>query len=230
MTKTKSTYLALVTVLLLPVAVHADLIKSYDFNGDLTDTLGNGLDLVASGGVLGGGRYTFGANEGLRLDSALVNPFDYTIEIKFELDTLAPFWKKILDYQDLSSDTGLYVGDDRLQFYNTTVGGPTPLLTNTDVIARVTRDGATNQVQGFIDNILQWSFNDSANIAVPGGNILNFFEDDHVTSQGEPAIGSVDWIRIYHNDDNVSVPEPGTLALLSIGLFGMGLARRRRKV
>ena len=34
----------------------------------------------------------------------------------------------------------------------------------------------------------------------------------------------------FANWESVSVPEPGTLALLGIGLFGMGLARRRKAV
>ena len=86
--------LALVVCSFAVAPAHAVLIKSYDFSGDLSDSLGNGVDLVASGGALGSGRYTFGANQGLRLTSALPNPNDYTIEIKFEMDSAAPYGKK----------------------------------------------------------------------------------------------------------------------------------------
>ncbi|MDH5617310.1 MAG: PEP-CTERM sorting domain-containing protein [Gammaproteobacteria bacterium] len=35
---------------------------------------------------------------------------------------------------------------------------------------------------------------------------------------------------VFATAERVSVPEPGTLALLGIGLAGMGMSRRRRKI
>jgi hypothetical protein len=41
---------------------------------------------------------------------------------------------------------------------------------------------------------------------------------------------AISHIAIYGREGSSTVPEPGTLALLGIGLFGMGLARRRKAV
>jgi len=46
-----------------------------------------------------------------------------------------------------------------------------------------------------------------------------------VGDNGEVAAGSIEV-----SDRPLSVPEPGTLALFGIGLIGMGLARRRKKI
>lgn len=43
-------------------------------------------------------------------------------------------------------------------------------------------------------------------------------------TEGDPVMAAV----LNSADDVVQVPEPGTLALLGIGLFGMGLARRKK--
>lgn len=65
----------------LTSAAQAALIKSYDFNGTLDDTLGNGASLVASGGTVGATDYTFGLNQGLRLTSALADTSTYAIKL-----------------------------------------------------------------------------------------------------------------------------------------------------
>jgi hypothetical protein len=206
----------------------AALVSSYDFNGDLTDTLGNGADLVSFGGSLAtAGLYTFGNNQGLRLNSAFADPATYAIEIRMQMTANTSFWKKIVDYQNLLSDTGVYIRSSSLTFFNTTLPGPAGIPVLTDAVLALTRDGTSGLVQGFVDGALQWSFNDTTNVAVSVPNILHFFIDDNFNSESFP--GTVDYIRIFDSASTEigSVPEPGTLAVLGLGLAAVGFARRR---
>lgn len=208
----------------------AALVNSYDFNGDLTDTLGNGADLVSFGGSLAtAGLYTFGNNQGLRLNSAFADPATYAIEIKMQMTANTSFWKKIVDFQNLASDHGVYIRSSSLTFFNTTGPGATGIPVQTDAVLALTRDGNTGLVQGFVDGALQWSFNDTGSIAVSAPNILHFFIDDNFNSESFP--GTVDYIRIFDeaNFEVGAVPEPATLAVFGLGLAGIGLARRRRR-
>lgn len=213
----------------------AALIKSYDFNGNLADTLGNGLALVSFGGTISGGRYIFGFNQGLRLGSALPSTSSYAIEFKFEMTNDPTFWNKLIDFENQTSDVGFYIGGDRLRFFNDTTGGPDPIPLNTDVVATLTRNGATKEVTGLLNSVQQWSFIDTLNHGVSSVNTLHFFMDDFVTGPAtgpggrEHFAGSVDYIRIFDGPTSIGVPEPGTVALMAIGLAGLGWMERRKK-
>src|SRR5262245_28977002 len=67
----------------------------YTFDTNLADQFG-GPTLLADGGTVAGGRYTFATNQGLRLLSGLANTSTYSVAMSVEIDALSPGFKKLI--------------------------------------------------------------------------------------------------------------------------------------
>lgn len=216
-------------------AANAALIKSYDFNGDLTDTLGNGNDLVASGGLVSNGRYTFDHNQGLRLTSALLDETTYGIEIRLYADDTGAD-HKVIDFQDLTSDFGLYIDDGGINFFNLPPVGAKGSVRegeNHEFTLGLSRSGGF--IQLFLDGILLVKALDTDQ-AISRGNVLNFFVDDLKFGQLESFSGSADFIRIHEDSTTFGtspispVPVPAALWLFGTALIGLiGFGKRKAK-
>jgi hypothetical protein len=216
-----------VSVLMTSLA-QAALLNSYDFDGGLADTLGNGLDLVASGGTVADGRYSFTINQGLRLESALPSTANYAIEIRLTVDDSVSGFNKLIDLQDLGSDNGLYVYNGDLRFYNYSNQAGS-VVVGAETTVGLARFGSTLEV--YQDGSPLFAVNDTQGHGISAANVLNFFEDDTATSQGEAFAGSVDFIRIHDDASTFGttpVPLPAAVWLFGSALFGAGVFARRK--
>jgi PKD domain/Matrixin len=143
--------------------------------------------------------YAFDAGVGLSLDTTNIIPRDnYSIEIVFRFEDTAS-WQKVIDFENRTQDTGLYVFNGRLQFYpqfpagNVTAGQYYRVL--------LTRSADTQEVKGYIDGVGAFNFTDSqhrADVDNPG-SLLNFFLDDAQTSGIEVSPGRIALLRLYED-------------------------------
>lgn len=237
----KSVCLSLLLLLWWGVS-HAAIISSYDFDYSLSDTLRVGPDLEALDGVLGANGYEFSESLGLRASGLLPSVEDYAIELGFRVTDSVASYNKLIDFQELGSDYGLYIYSGSLQFYGagSNVG---KIAVDSDVVVGITRQD--QKIGLYIDNVLLGSFRDSGR-AVSSSNVLYFFVDDSITRQSESVSGTLDFIRIHEDNSTFGtqpallapqgqrslngttpVPLPATLWLMLAGLAGLlGMTRR----
>ncbi len=220
----------------------------YQFQGTFNDSNGAGPALAvvnsqpADAFVAGG--YLFGQGSGLRLDAPLTagtfNSGNYSIAIRFSFD-ITTGYRRIMEFKNLGADTGQYVLNDQLNFFNVTNGGSFPPVTTADVV--FTRDGATGNYSAYLNGsaISVLGFNDSSGLAianaVAGLSVFHFFRDDLVAG-GEESGGVVRAIRIFDhaltgaevgNAFVAAVPEPATVGAGVLCLLFVGNSFRRRR-
>jgi hypothetical protein len=184
-------------------------LHDYRLAGSYADERG-GPPLTGHGGTFVAGGYQFDRNLGLSVVGAMPGSV-YTVDVSFTFDTLGS-WRKILDFKNLSADTGFYTFDNSLQFVvvpSQVFETSPPILTaGTPVRITLTRDAASNVV-GYVNGARQIAFIDTRGVAALGPDApAIFFIDDQPTQQTEASSGTVRRIRIYDTVLDASQLDP----------------------
>jgi hypothetical protein len=224
----------------------AAVVANYQFQNTLSSTIASAPDLVPfvlgsySSASIGGTPttvYNFGKQQGLSLDATGLISDNYTIAALFSFDDISGY-RKILDFKNLTSDTGLYTITGQLDFYDEASGSPT-VGPGTFFEVVLTRDSSNALMTAYFDGTPVFSFSDSSSLGViSAANLLNIFQDDAATGGDESSSGSVAGLRIFDNvltDAEVAALDlrtpsavPGPLPLFGAAA-AFGWSRRLRK-
>ena len=171
----------------------------YTFASSFTDSLG-GPAIVPDGGTLSGGRYVFGAGQGLHLTGALATPTNYSVAFVVRLDSLnsligpADPFVKLIDFQNQTQDFGLYVASGQLDLYPGPSGADL-VSAGQDFQVVLTRDAVSGVTSLYLNGVLERTY--FGDVSVSASNLLTFFEDDSASGGVEVSSGSVDYIATY---------------------------------
>lgn len=176
-------------------------IHEYRFNGNLNDSIGS-VALVPNAGSVGPTSYGFQQNQGLSFTpnaTSTFNQANYSIEMVFSFNTTSGY-RKIIDFSDLSQDTGLHVLSRNLNFYGTSpnqTGTGLPFVDFGPARVILTRNSATGEMVGYVNGQPKITFIDGTGKGVfnQPSKIINFFRDN--ADGGEASVGAVSLIRIY---------------------------------
>lgn len=208
MIKTKRTYLALLAVLLSPMVANADIIR-INYTGTVDEVGGAGFGYAVGDTIMGW----------------------------FEFDT--DDWLLGIDYTELNGPVTSNTGDGG--YADADDYGELCTFSDCGAEGIYLVDGSWEygyeDLYDDLENVVGYSEFEAGHY-----HIFEWYSDGEPPGLGiiyEYALsyecvletcGGVEYENYaIFTVDFVSVPEPGTLALFGIGLFGIGLARRRKK-
>ena len=179
----------------LPNAAHG-----YNFTGSYADQLG-GPAIIPDGGSISGSFYNFAPAQGLTLNNG-VNPGNYSIEMKFKLNTITSArndWVKLLDWLGGVNEYGLYCRAGAVHFYGYNAQSTSQVIFPGQLVdLLVTRNGTTKELRVYVNGVIQFSLSDSSDLGLASSNSVRFLLDDVRSLGQESAGGSLDYIRTFN--------------------------------
>jgi hypothetical protein len=191
----------------------AALQADYQFQNTLASSLGApptlsalglGTNSFATESVNGSPQavLTFPAENGVQLapTTGVIPNDNYTLAVLFRFAQVTNrAWQRIVDFQNGTSDRGIYSHQGVLELYPYARGATATIKAEEYVLVALTRDSA-GTVTGYVDGTRQFSYDDSSTDAaiIDANNTLRLFRDNESGgASGESSAGAVARIELY---------------------------------